>query len=138
MPVEISAAIHAMSALADRVHAAMEGAVDEGTEAVKEQIQGNLRQRLYPPVAPEGEPPAYRSGHLHDEVYTSFEPTATGAIGQAWPSAVYARIHELSGWTGRGHLSFLPRRPYVEPAMEEQADHFRQIVIAHLTQALGG
>lgn len=138
MAVEISAAINALSDLANRVQAAMEVAVDEGTEAVKGQIQDNLSRLIYPPVAPKGEPPAYRSGHLHDEVYTSFEPTQTGAIGQAWPSAVYARIHELSGWAGRGHRSFLPKRPYVEPAMQEQADHFRQIVVARLTQAFGG
>lgn len=138
MPVEFSAALNALSALANRVQAAMGDAVDEGTEAVKGQIQENLGRRVYPPVAPPGEPPAYRTGHLHDEVYTSFEPTVTGAVGQAWPSAVYARIHELSGWTGRGHRTFLPARPYVGPAIEEQADHFRQIVVARLTQAFGG
>lgn len=138
MAVEISNTIAAMSDLANRVQAAMADAVDEGTEAVKEQIQENLSRQIYPPVSDPGTPPAYRTGHLHDEVYTSFEPTQTGAIGQAWPSAVYARIHELSGWTGAGHRSFLPERPYVEPAMEEQADHFRQIVLARLTQAFGG
>lgn len=138
MAVEIAATINALSALANRVQAAMEVAVDEGTEAVKGQIQENLSISYYPPVSDPGTPPAYRTGYLHDEVYTSFEPTQTGAIGQAWPSTVYARIHELSGWAGRGHRSFLPKRPYVEPAMQEQADHFRQIVVARLTQAFGG
>jgi phage gpG-like protein len=89
-------------------------------------------------VSDPGTPPAYRTGFLHDNVYTLFAPTETGAYGEAWPSTVYARIHELSGWAGRGHRSFLPKRPYVEPAMADQADHLRQIVIARLAQALGG
>jgi hypothetical protein len=28
---------------------------------------------------------------------------------------VYSRIHELGGWTGRRHATYLPRRPYMAP-----------------------
>jgi phage gpG-like protein len=53
-------------------------------------------------------------------------------------STVYARIQELSGWAGRGHRSFLPARPYVEPARMDQLDHIGQIAASRIGQALGG
>lgn len=138
MAVEYAATLNALSALVDRVQSAAYDTVIEATEVLQEQIQDNLDRMHYPPVSDPGTPPAYRSGFLHDNVYTMSEPTQTGAYGEVWPSAVYARIHELSGWAGAGHRSFLPKRPYVKPARDEQVDHIRQIALTRIGQALGG
>lgn len=138
MAVEYTATLNALSGLVDRVQAGVADGVQEGTEVLKEQIQENLRASHYPPASLPGTPPAYRTGFLHDNVYTMSGPTSTGGYGEVWPSTVYARIHELSGWAGRGHRSFLPKRPYVEPARDEQADHIRSIIAARVAQALGG
>ena len=37
----------------------------------------------------------------------------------------YARIHELGGWTGRGHKTKIPKRPYLRPALISQAENIR-------------
>lgn len=138
MTVEFASTLNSLSALVERVRAGVADGVEQGTEVLKEQIQENLSTSHYPPVSEPGTPPAYRTGYLHDSVYTMYTPTETGAYGEVWPSTVYARIHELSGWAGRGHRSFLPKRPYVEPARDEQADHIRQIIATRVAQALGG
>jgi phage gpG-like protein len=136
--VEFASTLNSLSALVERVRAQVADGVQEGAEVLKEQVQENLSASHYPPVSEPGTPPAYRTGYLHDSVFTMYAPTETGAYGEVWPSTVYARIHELSGWAGRGHRSFLPKRPYVEPARDEQADHIRQIIAARVAQALGG
>lgn len=138
MTVEYSATLNALSALAARVQAATADTVDEAVEVLREQIQENLTASHYPPASEPGTPPAYRSGFLHDNVYATSGPTDTGGYGEVWPSTVYARIQELSGWAGRGHRSFLPARPYVEPARNEQLDHIGQIAIARIGAAIGG
>jgi len=136
--VEYSAFVAAVGSLRARVQAATVDGVEQGADVVKRQIQDNLSRREYPPTSPPGEPPALRSGFLRDEVYTSTASTGVGATAEIWPSTVYARIHELSGWAGRDHRSFLPRRPYVEPALEESADRFDQIMTQAWSEAIGG
>lgn len=123
MSVEYEATVRAMLDLRDRVRAATVAGVERcAEEIVKPAIQDNLQRRRYPPASSPGEPPAFRSGHLHDEVYADSFETGTGAAAEVWPSAPYARIQELSGWAGRNHASFLPARPYVGPAVEESAE----------------
>ena len=39
-------------------------------------------------------------------------------VGVVGSPTVYARIHELSGWAGRGHRTFLRARPVLGRAME--------------------
>lgn len=136
--VDTSAFEEAYRAWGERMRAATEDGVSQAADAVKEGIQENLSRGIYPPASPEGEPPAYRSGFLHDEIYQDYEGTETGARAEIWPSTVYARIHELSGWAGRNHASFLPKRPYVEPALEERAQEIRQIMVRAWSQAYGG
>lgn len=110
-----------LRAWGERTIEATRTAASDGGEIVREAIQDNLRRSYYPPASPEGEPPAWRTGYLHDHVYVRVLETGDGAQARIYPSTVYARIHELSGWAGRDHASFLPARPYVRPASEETA-----------------
>lgn len=139
MSVEYLETIAAMQALRERVRAATVAGVERcGDEIVKPAIQSNLDRLHYPPVAPQGEPPAYRTGLLHDEVYAEAFETETGASAEIWPSTVYARIHELSGWAGKDHKSFLPKRPYVQPAIDASLDAIGVEMAAAWRQAFGG
>lgn len=139
MSVEYQETIDALLTLRARVRAATLAGVEHcAEEVVKPAIQDNLQRLYYPPASPPGDPPAYRTGHLHDEVYTSASETETGAVGEAWPSTPYARIHELSGWAGRDHASFLPKRPYVGPALENSAEPIGIEMASAWRQALGG
>jgi phage gpG-like protein len=72
-----------------------------------------------PTNSPPGEPPAYVSGALARSVVP--EPAEIGAAISrviVGGHVVYARIHELGGWAGRDHASYLPPRPYLKPAAE--------------------
>lgn len=65
------------------------------------------------------EPPWRISGHLSRSV-TVDEPVLRNFkwSGRMGPTAVYARIHELGGWTGAGYRTYLPPRPHLKPAWE--------------------
>lgn len=128
----------ALTGWGSRMHAATGTGVEAGTQELKQAVQDNLARSEYPPASPPGEPPALRSGYLHDEVYADSTPVDTGAYGEVWPSTVYARIQELSGWAGRDHASFLPARPYVEPALDAFGDRFGQIMFDAWASAEGG
>lgn len=65
-------------------------------------------------------PPWRISGRMSRSVKV-FGPTLFGVIrpkwvGQVGPDVVYGRIHELGGWAGAGHRSYLPPRPSLGPA----------------------
>lgn len=136
--VDVSALTAALQAWADRVRPATEAGVQAAGEVVKEEIQANLSRSHYPPVSDPGSPPAYRSGFLHDEVYTRTVEQDTGYQERIFPSTVYARIQELSGWAGRGHRSFLPQRPYVRPARDAAIPQIASIMAAHWRGAQPG
>lgn len=119
---EIQAALEAMVA---RVEAATPFAVDTAAALLEGRARSQLSQSSHQqgtrtPSAP-GSPPSLITGVLR----SSFEilgPTPAGAA--AWaaivgPTAVYARIQELGGVTGRGSAVTLPARPYVRPAYDE-------------------
>ncbi len=92
-----------------------------------------------PPSAP-GTPPARRSGHLQNSVTVV---PATGGAGiaeaQAGNSAVYARIHEYGGDTGRGHATHLPPRPYIAPSVDDDvaSGALTQAAVEAFTRAVG-
>lgn len=130
--------IAALKAWADRTHKATETGVQAAGEGLKAEIQANLTRREYPPSSPPGEPPAIRSGFLRDSVYQRTVELGTGYQERVFPSAVYARIHELSGWTGAGHRTFLPKRPYVGPALETYTPQFRPAMVAAWAGAMPG
>lgn len=75
-----------------------------------------------PPPSPPGSPPARRSGHLQDKVTVVPAMGSAGvAVAEAGDTAVYARIHEYGGDTGRDHATHLPPRPYIAPSVEDDA-----------------
>lgn len=83
---------------------------------MKNQLRTTSHQRgTLTPSAP-GSPPSLISGTLMRSIAVE-GPTGglgvyTASIG---PTAIYGRIQELGGFTGRGHRVHLPARPYVDP-----------------------
>jgi len=66
-------------------------------------------------VSPPGSPPAVVTGTLRRSITSSrVQMKGTTASGTVYPTAVYARIQELGGDTGRAHL---PARPYLAPSL---------------------
>lgn len=128
----------ALRAWGDRAHAATQSGVQDAGAQLKGEIQTVLRQREYPPASPPGTPPAVRTGALADSVQQRTVEVDGGYQERVYPSTVYARIHELSGWAGKGHASFLPKRPYVEPTLAAFRDDFRPIMIEAWRGALPG
>lgn len=136
--VEVSAFTAALQAWGERTHAATKSGVQDAGTQLKGEIQAVLRQREYPPASPPGTPPAVRSGDLADSVQQRTVELDGGYQERVYPSTVYARIHELSGWAGKGHKSFLPKRPYVQPTLDRFADDLRPIMIEAWRGALPG
>lgn len=116
----------ALRAWGERTAEATQTAAHDAGQVVREAIQDNLARSFYPPASEPGEPPAWRTGYLHDHVYVRVLPVDGGWQARIYPSTVYARIHELSGWAGREHRSFLPQRPYVRPARDATAERVGQ------------
>jgi hypothetical protein len=136
--VDVSEFTAALQAWGARTHAATETGVQEAGRQLKAVIEDTLGRLEYPPASPRGEPPARRSGDLQGSVQQRTLETAGGYQQRVYPSIVYARIHELSGWAGKGHRSFLPKRPYVQPSIDEFTPDFRPIMIDAWRGALPG
>lgn len=137
--VDIDAFTAALKAWGERTHAATQSGVQDGGTQLQGRIRDALSRSQYPPSSEPGTPPAKRSGALRDSVQARLvELSGTGFQARVYPSTVYARIHELSGWTGAGHRTFLPKRPYVGPTLDEFAGDFRQIMTAAWRGALPG
>lgn len=100
-------------------------AAGTGAHLVEANIKAKLSlkshsKRTKTPSAP-GEPPATISGNLRRSVAVQ-GPTRVGwgvYESKVGPTAVYGRIQELGGRTGRNYATYLPPRPYVHPALEE-------------------
>src|SRR6184192_2354815 len=74
-----------------------------------------------PTTSPKGQPPARVTGSLARSIRQ--EPVSGGKpVGPfryettVGPTIVYGRIQELGGWSGKGHNTYLPPRPYIVPA----------------------
>lgn len=118
---ELTAALDAMGGRLDtatRVAVSQAAALAEGK--ARAELSRSSHARGTPTPSAPGEPPSLITGRLRGSFHV-VGPTAAGAA--AWmsvlgPTAVYARIQELGGETGRGHRTVLPPRPYVRPAAE--------------------
>jgi phage gpG-like protein len=132
----------AVSALMLEVDRATAVATSAAAEAVREKIHEKLTAQEHPPGTPtpsrSGDPPAKVSGRLANSVERgNVENRGFGDYAiTVGPDAVYARIQELGGDTGRGHLTHLPPRPYVAPAMREALPEIEAIFAERLTDAL--
>ena len=102
---------------------------------VKNMVDIYLERHAHPPgtktPSPPGEPPGSITGNLGRSV-TSSGLSAGSYVSQvmsalsnsSWsftigPTAVYGRIQELGGRTGKHHRTYLPPRPYFKPAIED-------------------
>lgn len=100
-------------------------ATAQASHLLERQIKTTLKTSSHPrgtptPSAP-GEPPSLVTGTLRRSI-TVKGPTPLGRgrwEAQIGPTAVYGRIQELGGVTGRGAV--LPARPYVQPSYEHLA-----------------
>lgn len=110
-----------LAAAAGRIDVETKAATTAAGAIVETAIKNQLRTSSHPkrtptPSAP-GDPPSLVSGNLMRSI-TVHGPT--GGLGtytsQIGPTAIYGRIQELGGTTGRGHRTHLPPRPYVDPA----------------------
>lgn len=137
--VEVDAFTAGLTAWAERAHAATESGVVDAGKQLQGQIKDALARSEYPPASEPGTPPALRSGALQSSVTQRLvELSGTGFQARVYPSTVYARIHELSGWAGAGHRSFLPKRPYVRPTLDAFTPEFRPIMLGAWSGALPG
>lgn len=145
LSIEVDGASDLRAALArkrEAMHPALERAINDSMEEVHLSIAFKLLRKTHPigtptPSVP-GESPATVTGNLMRSIeeygpYWTGENSAEGAVG---PNAVYARIQELGGVTGRDYATTLPPRPYVAPAVEESREKVHQIFRDAFEEAL--
>ena len=107
-------------------------ATRDGLHTIESAEKTLLSLRPHPPRTPSpaspGSPPGLISGHLMRSVRVDgpWQLSLSKVEGSVGPTAVYARIHELSGWSGPGHRTFLPARPYHRPTVDALIPQIRQ------------
>lgn len=131
MPVELRGVSEFLAALDGMVAAAdvaAREATGKGAHLIEAETKKNLsigtHRRGEPTTSAPGTPPDLVTGQLRRSIRVE-GPTKTGP--GAWesktgPTAVYGRIQELGGVTGRGGATALPARPYLEPAVKALID----------------
>lgn len=104
---------------------ATKGAITAGAHLVEATAKAALTETSHAPGTPTpsapGQPPALVSGALRRSVLVK-GPTPTSAFAfkaEIGPTMIYGRIQELGGWTGRGHATYLPPRPYMKPSLKK-------------------
>lgn len=110
----------ALDRMALRVRTATRSATKDGIRLVQRRAFMQLSRYAHAPntptPSPPGAPPARISGHLRGGLSpTGPYATGVGFAGKVGPTAVYSRIQELGGQTGRNHSVTLPPRPYMRP-----------------------
>lgn len=118
---------HALEGMVASVNAATRVATAQASHLLEREIKKTLATTSHPRGTPTpsdpGEPPSLVTGTLRRSI-TVKGPVPLG-IGrweaQIGPTAVYGRIQELGGVTGRGHAATLPARPYVHPSYTKLA-----------------
>lgn len=141
MPViGLSDVTAALAAIQARAEAAAVTIVQRGSaiveaEAKKQFTQAHTRDTRTP--SRPGEPPAVITGTLRRSI--AADPVrldGTVAKGAVYPTAVYSRIQELGGITGRGHHTRLPARPYMQPARKHAEDQLEVVAVTEWGLAL--
>lgn len=118
----------AIEAMVERATAATKQAVTTGGHLLEAEAKRQLGMYSHPSgtptPSPRGEPPAIVTGTLRRSIrVTSPEPTGTAGWSiSVGPTAIYGRIQELGGDTGRGGATYLPPRPYMDPALKKVLD----------------
>lgn len=106
--------------------------------AIKDQLRKTSHtKRTRTPAAP-GMPPSLISGNLMRSIAVRGPTGGMGVYGaEIGPTAIYGRIQDLGGTTGRGHRTHLPARPYVRPGWEHVQPAVAELYLAAWTSALG-
>lgn len=129
----IAEALAAIEEMVLRQHAATRAATAKALHLVeretKSELSKNSHRRGTPSPAGPGEPPALVTGNLRRSIsVTGPDPKGVGTWeGRVGPTAVYGRIQELGGRTGRSHAVNLPPRPYLQPTIERLHDDIARI-----------
>lgn len=92
-----------------------------------------------PTTSRPGSPPDVVTGTLRRSIMSDRPAVAGpfgGAVGRVYPTAIYARIQELGGTTGRGGTTRLPARPYMQPAHEASKPRLQRIAAEEWGRAL--
>ena len=109
------------------------------TNATKDALARSEHAPGTPTPSAPGTPPSRISGALQSSVGTTGRMSWPGrASTRVAPTAVQARIQELGGWTGRGHATHLPPRPYLRPTLERYTDEIRDAAIEQFAAVLDG
>lgn len=133
----------ALLGMAERGKGAARTAAEKMGEVAQTEVKRQLSLSSHAPgtktPSNPGDPPSLISGGLHGSVHEtqSFGDDTHWEIHQA-PTAVQARIQELGGWTGKGHQTYLPPRPYVRPAMDIAHDKIEQAAVDAFRDAIEG
>lgn len=126
MTIILSGVTEFKAALAEivvKANAAALAAVTTGAHLLEAETKTALSRYSHtlgtPTPSPQGQPPAVVSGTLRRSIRVATpEPKGpTGWSVSVGPSAIYGRIQELGGQTGRGGATTLPPRPYLEPSL---------------------
>jgi phage gpG-like protein len=90
---------------------------------IKKTLATSSHPRGTPTPSSPGEPPSLVTGTLRRSISVKGPvPLGMGRWeAQVGPTAVYGRIQELGGVTGRAGATELPPRPYVRPTYEKLA-----------------
>jgi len=111
-----------LDALADRVGRATPPAINEILREVQQVQRRLLNLGAHPRGTRTGSkapaPPWRVSGAMIRRVRVDRADMIGPHMweGKVGPTSVYGRIHELGGFTGRGHRTYLPPRPSLKPA----------------------
>lgn len=117
----------ALELMAARLNAATRSATAQAAHLLEAEIKKTLttssHQRGTPTPSAPGEPPSLVTGMLRRSITVNGpHPLGLGTWeALTGPTAVYGRIQELGGVTGRGGATVLPPRPYVQPSFEQLA-----------------
>lgn len=135
--VDVSALISSLQGLQHRASPAARAAVDGMAEAAQTAMRAALSHG--PAPSPRGTPPARRSGALERSVKARPALQTGPARWEAhtYSGIAYARIHEVGGWTGRGHATYLPPRPYVAPTVISMHSVLERIAVDTFAREVG-
>ncbi|MGW2692327.1 hypothetical protein ACWC3Y_10750 [Streptomyces sp. NPDC001296] len=117
----------ALERLGAQLSSATKAATAQASHLVEREIKQTLatssHRRGTPTPSSPGEPPSLVTGTLRRSITVDGpHPLALGRWeAQIGPTAVYGRIQELGGVTGRGGATVLPARPYVQPSFDKLA-----------------
>lgn len=142
---DITAWDAAMVAFAARMVAQTRNAGRESMYLIERNWKFYLRTFTHregtPTPSPRGGPPALVTGNLIRswrtvKPHAGLDPHTIETLGG--PTAVYSRIQELSGMTGRGHATFIPKRPHLRPMVLASRRGIRRIHISAWRTAIRG